>query len=1117
MPDRKSLILQISRTFLVVLTTFLMIIPTKLSAQFYQGYQTNFGKNRVQYNDFLWTFYRFKNFDTYHYLGGQELAVFVGKNADKEIQDIEKLFDYRTNGRLQFMIFNRYSDLKQTNIGLEGDEVIGNTGGLTRVMGNKVLIYFDGNHEHLRQQIRAGVTQVLFHQLMYGGNIKDRIQSAVLLTIPPWYENGLVSYVAKGWGVEEDNQLRDGILSGKYSKFNRLMENESEFAGHSMWHYIAQTYGTTSIANLLYMTRVNRSIENGFSYVLGVNLKNLSKNWLLYYQKYYQAEEKAKALPAGDPIVKKPKSSKIYSQPRLSPDGNYLAFVSNDIGKYKVFMTDLRKGKTKRVLKGGYKSMQNKPDLSFPLLGWHPSGEYLTVMREKKGKVWMDYHKPGKRKPEKNKFFYFDKVLDFSYAPNGQEIVLSGIQKGQSDIFVYNTRSRSSTNLTDDFYDDLQPSFSTDSKNIIFVSNRVNDSLGVDKSDKLPPNNNFDVFVMNYSANSSLLKRITNTPLANEKYPIAADSGRYYFLSDASGIYNRYVAALDSTLSFIDTVEHYRYFVETFPQTDYSRNIEEHHLSSRQNKYTELVLSGGRYRMFVNPAPKVDLFTARVVNNTQLRQLTARNFMNEKRSVIQPKPAKPVVDSTGTVQKPTTPQPPADSNKIDINNYVFQSEFMKPKPKKTETAKPVTVPDNQQNVVADVPVGKSVSVFNPDSFMLPKLRNYDIAFGTDYFITQLDNSFQNATYQTFTGNAFYFDPGLNILVKIGVADLMNDYKISGGFRLSGDLNSNEYFLSYDNLHDRFDKTYSFYRQAREYISGFSYLKVHTHEVKSQLRFPFNDLASLRGSLSFRTDRIVTLSTDVANLRVPNVNNYWGSVKLEYVYDNTVNKGLNLWNGLRYKVFAEAFRQIDQKETFLGVVGVDVRHYLKIHRQLILATRFAASTSFGDQKLIYYLGSQDNAIIPTDIFDYSVPIDYSQNYGFQAIATNMRGFLQNIRNGNSFALVNNEIRFPIFQYLLNKPIRSDFIRSTQLVSFLDIGTAWNGPDPFSSDNSFNSEVIPGNPVTVVLDRQVNPIVAGFGGGVRSRFFGYFIRADWAWGYEDFVVRDMIFYLSLGLDF
>ncbi|HMT29282.1 MAG TPA: hypothetical protein PKD91_08395 [Bacteroidia bacterium] len=1049
------------------------------------------------------------------------MAEFVGKNADKEIDDIERLFDYQINGRLQFMIFNRYTDLKQTNIGLEGDEVTGNTGGLTRVMGNKVLIYFDGDHEHLRQQIRAGVAQVLFHQLMYGGNIKDRIQSAVLLTIPQWYEKGLISYVAKGWGVEQDNLLKDNIISGKYKRFNKLLDSESEFAGHSMWHYISQTYGNTSIANLLYMTRINRSIENGFVYVLGVNLKKLTTNWLSYNQNYYQVDEKEKLFPAGEAIIKKPKSGKVFSKLRLSPDGNYLAYVTNDIGKYKVYMTDIRKGKTKRVLKGGYKSVQQKADLSFPLLAWHPSGQYLTVMREKKGKVWMDYYKPEKRKPERNKFFYFDKVLDFSYAPNGQEIALSGIQNGQSDIFVFNTRSRTSENLTNDFYDDLQPSFSTDSKNIIFASNRVNDTLGVDKSDKLPANNNFDIFLMDFSGKSDLLKRITNTPLANEKYPIAADSGRYYFLSDASGIYNRYVASVDSTISFIDTVEHYRYYVETFPQTNYSRNIEDHHLSSRQNKYAELVLSGGRYKMFVNPAPKVDLTTSMNINNTQLRQLSAKKFMNEKRPVIQPKPVQPVqpavTDSTSQVQKPDDTPKQTDSTKIDINNYIFQSEFMKPKPKKKEPVKTNEEPVKAIENIAEVPIGKSVSVFNPDSFMLPKLRNYDIAFGTDYFVTQLDNSFQNATYQAFTGSAFYFDPGLNILIKIGVADLMNDYKISGGMRFSGDLNSNEYFLSYDNLKRRVDKSLSFYRQAREYIAGFSYVKVHTHEAKGQLRYPFNDLASLRGSLGFRTDRIAFLATDKASLLEPNQNNYWGSLKVEYVYDNTLNKGLNLWNGLRYKIFAESYRQINESKSWLGVVGLDVRHYLKLHRQIILANRFAASTSFGDQKLIYYLGSTDNAIVPTDIFDYSVPIDYSQNYGFQAVATNMRGFLQNIRNGNSFVLLNNEIRIPFFQYLLNKPIRSDFIRNSQVVGFLDVGTAWNGGDPFSNDNSFNTEVISGNPVTVVLDRQVNPVVAGFGFGLRSRIFGYFIKTDWAWGYEDFVVRDMVFYLSLGLDF
>ncbi len=130
---------------------------------------------------------------------------------------------------------------------------------------------------------------------------------------------------------------------------------------------------------------------------------------------------------------------------------------------------------------------------------------------------------------------------------------------------------------------------------------------------------------------------------------------------------------------------------------------------------------------------------------------------------------------------------------------------------------------------------------------------------------------------------------------------------------------------------------------------------------------------------------------------------------------------------------------------------------------------------------------------------------------------MRGFIQNIRNGNSFALINNELRFPVFQYLLNKPIRSDFIRNFQIVGFLDVGTAWTGKSPYANDNSFNTEVLSGNPVTVTLDRQVDPIVAGFGGGIRSRLFGYFIRSDWGWGYEDGVIREPIFYLSLGLDF
>ncbi|MFM7768812.1 MAG: hypothetical protein ACKO9S_13260, partial [Bacteroidota bacterium] len=67
------------KTLLVLLLLF--VCAPFANAQFYQGYQTTFGKNRVQYQEFLWTFYRFKNFDTYFYVGGKEHARFVGQHA----------------------------------------------------------------------------------------------------------------------------------------------------------------------------------------------------------------------------------------------------------------------------------------------------------------------------------------------------------------------------------------------------------------------------------------------------------------------------------------------------------------------------------------------------------------------------------------------------------------------------------------------------------------------------------------------------------------------------------------------------------------------------------------------------------------------------------------------------------------------------------------------------------------------------------------------------------------------------------------------------------------------------------------------------------------------------
>lgn len=108
--------------------------------------------------------------------------------------------------------------------------------------------------------------------------------------------------------------------------------------------------------------------------------------------------------------------------------------------------------------------------------------------------------------------------------------------------------------------------------------------------------------------------------------------------------------------------------------------------------------------------------------------------------------------------------------------------------------------------------------------------------------------------------------------------------------------------------------------------------------------------------------------------------------------------------------------------------------------------------------------------------------------------------------------------PLFVYALNQPLRSEFLNNFQVVPFFDIGSAWVGSNPYSENNTFNQKIYDQGPIRVKVINVRDPIVAGFGGGLRSKLFGYFVRWDMAWGIQDGeVAKKPIHYVSLSLDF
>ncbi len=272
----------------------LMLIGSceKLNAQFYNGSQLTFGKNRVQYSDFLWTYFRFNNFDVYYYLNGKELALHTAEYARQFIPDIEKKLQTSLENKVQFIVYNSYTDLRQSNLGLL-DHTQYNTGGVTHIIGHKVFLYFDGDMNNFDRQIRAGLSKLLIDGIIYGESIGAQVKNTTLINLPSWYSEGLVSYYSRNWDTELDNIVKDGIQTGRYLKFNHLLDADAVYAGHSIWRFIAEKYGEENIANIVYMTRVNRSVESGFLYVLGISFKNLIKEWEAWYKNIYDSQDKS--------------------------------------------------------------------------------------------------------------------------------------------------------------------------------------------------------------------------------------------------------------------------------------------------------------------------------------------------------------------------------------------------------------------------------------------------------------------------------------------------------------------------------------------------------------------------------------------------------------------------------------------------------------------------------------------------------------------------------------------------------------------------------------------------------------------------------------------------------
>jgi hypothetical protein len=1107
-----------------------------------------FGKNRVQYQKFNWKYYQTENFNTYFSQDGLELGKYVTQIAEQELPQLEEFIEYGLQRRTNIVVYNNFDEMQQSNIGLGIDWQT--SGGVTRLVNNKMVVYFDANHQNLRRQIRQGIAGVLLANVLFGDDLGEFAANQTLLDLPRWLTDGYIDYAAEEWSTELDDQLKNALLGGDYNNFYQFAFQKPLLAGHAFWYYIGNKYGKGKTTYLLYLARIYRNLNSASQKIAKKKFKDVLKDFMTEMtQVYYKDMRARKIVPRGQLSVVAEIGKKDYMRFNANPQPRSFSYAVVEFkqGKYSVVLNENFVNR-KVLLQYGTRMKEDEMNPNYPILAWDGKGTRLAVVYSDEGKVKLFvYDAITKVRVVKQELPMFDQVQDVKYMLDNNTLIMSAVKSGQTDIFVYKIDKQSADQITNDVYDDLDASFVAfpNKTGIMFASNRPH-ARALD-ADTAIPSQHYNIFLVD-NWNKSEFKQIsqlTDVRFGNARFPSQYNVTHFTFVSDENGINNRYAGFFTTERAGLDTI--------IYIGDEVLRNPPLEEVDSVLKAWEKTDIDSVGYVSITNDSSYVFPLTNYQSSLLETRTSGDNSLVSEVTRQGEMKLLYRLRVDEATLRRRNVTARPTEYLKKLQDQARLESARDMPEATLTDTTRKQ---DNFFNTEFDGDKKDSSQlgkVFEaeviPSSPILSKAKLYEYRppkFFTDYVVAGLNNTvFTAAKYQIYTGGSGPINLSngneINGLIRMGTADLFEDFKVSGGIRIAPNLQDNDVLFEFTNQRKRLDWGFTYYRSNQglsDATTGEKLGNLFTNYYLSRIRYALDRTRSFRATVGPRFDRIVISSKDPFSLAYPDSTLTYGQMSLEYVHDNTLNPAQNIWQGLRWKTYVDWFTQLNKiRQTegkFLFNAGFDARHYLPIYRNVIWAVRAAGDFSWGNQKVVYYLGGVDGWMKlrgNQKVDENGNPAGYryfeageqnrpanDMSYAYQSLAVNMRGFKQNIANGNNAVVINSEVRMPVFSTLLNRPVNNAFLRNLQLVQFLDLGTAWNG----SYKGISRPAVTYANPadptVTVKLKAGgIGPFAGGYGFGARSTLLGYFLRFDVAWQMDGIFRGRPQTYLALGLDF
>ncbi len=465
------------------LTAFFLLFSTSSYGQYY------FGKNKVQYTEFEWQVLTTQHFEIYFYTEEKELAEIAAFCAENSYRFLENKFNHRITHKIPLIVYSSSNYFAQTNV--IPSLLPENVAGFTEFMKGRMVIPFDGSYSRFARVLQHELVHTfVLQKLPYVMKAHRKFNYTGL---PLWLEEGLAEHWSREWDSEADMMIRDLVISGKFLGLENIYQVYGTYLmykiGEAFCGYLEKEFGDDKIGLLFENFWKADNFHEIFRLTFNKNLKEVWDSWEYSLKKKYFPAIQAKDLPdhistplTFDGINIKPEPVFISDPQNPKSEQEWVVFKSNKFGYSSINMMSPEGEKKKSItlLKGERSPQFESLHLLKSKIGVSGYGKIAFVSKSQENDVLYVYDIKRRKIMDKKSFLNLVELSSPTWSPDGKKVAFVGVAKsGFSDLYLYDFspgskwgRDEHITALTQDIYEEQNPSWSPDGKSIIFSSDR---------------------------------------------------------------------------------------------------------------------------------------------------------------------------------------------------------------------------------------------------------------------------------------------------------------------------------------------------------------------------------------------------------------------------------------------------------------------------------------------------------------------------------------------------------------------------------------------------------------------------------------------------------------------